>query len=62
MIQYEKEKFETKLQKRNQFFPNPLLESCASSIGECWDIDMEAYKSAYYQSKFETDTSIQKMS
>lgn len=50
---YEKEKLETKLQKRKQFFPNPLLESCAIKNGECWDIDIESYKSLYYQSKFQ---------
>ena len=59
--QYEKEKFETKLQKRNQFFPNPLLESCAQRDGECWDIDIEAYKSTYYQAKFMKDISIEKI-
>lgn len=59
--QYEKEKFENKLQKRNQFFPNPLLESCATRDGECWDIDMDAYKTNYYQSKFDLDTSTEKI-
>ena len=61
--QFEKEKFETKLQKRHQFFPNPLLESCALQDGECWDINMEAYKSSYYQSKFQhSDTNIENIS
>jgi 5'-3' exonuclease len=41
---YEKENLECKLQKKN-FFPDPLLENCATenSYGK-WDVDIEKYK------------------
>jgi 5'-3' exoribonuclease 1 len=51
---YEKENLEGKLSKKKDFFPDPLLESCAeqNSDTDKWDVDIEKYKKEYYTYSF----------
>jgi len=60
--QYEKENFENKLLKKNNFFPDTLLESCSVKEESGWNVDIERYKSVYYQNNFPENTSIEKIS
>jgi hypothetical protein len=47
--QYEKGVLENKLAHKDRYFPNPLLENCATTgpKGE-YELDIEAYRHAYY--------------
>jgi uncharacterized C2H2 Zn-finger protein len=60
--QHEKENFEHKLGRKESFFPDPLMESCATqSIDGGWEIDMEKYKTDYYAASFPKDTDEKKL-
>lgn len=51
---HEKENLEGKLMKKKDFFPDPLLESCAeqnSHTGK-WNVDIERYKTEYFAYSF----------
>jgi 5'-3' exoribonuclease 1 len=50
--EYEKENFEKKLAKKESFFPDPLLESCAVQQESVWHIDIDKYKQNYHKSCF----------
>lgn len=51
---HEKENLEGKLSKKKEFFPDPLLESCAEQNSDTgkWDVDIEKYKKEYYTYSF----------
>ncbi len=55
--QHEKSNFEHKLGKKKSFFPDPLLESCATQTPEGkWEMDMDKYKTDYHTASFPVGT------
>ena len=48
LSQYEKGILEQKLRKKNDLFPDPELESCATMKGRQWSLDINKYKNLYY--------------
>ena len=54
---HEQENLEQKLQKKASFFPDPLLENCATQ-GERgkWKVDIDRYKELYLSTSFGPDT------
>lgn len=60
--QHEKTNFENKLSRKESFFPDPLLENCAIQTPEGkWEIDINKYKSDYYEASFPNGTNEEKM-
>lgn len=45
----DKEMIEDKLQRKDKFFPDPLIDSCSERNKGKWVIDMEKYKEKYYE-------------
>ena len=59
---HEKENLECKLEKKKDFFPDPLLESCAESTKDGkWIVDINKYKTEYFISSFPDDTNEKKL-
>jgi 5'-3' exonuclease len=58
---YEKENFENKLLKKNQFFQDRLLENSAILEEAGWNVDIERYKTSYYETNFPENTSVEKI-
>lgn len=59
---YEKSNFENKLRKKASFFPDPLLEKCASQeLNGKWNVDIERYKLEYHKNCFPENYSIKKI-
>jgi 5'-3' exoribonuclease 1 len=59
---HEKENFEEKLKKKDEFFPDPLLESCAEKqVCGRWEFNIEKYKIEYFSSSFPKDTKEEKL-
>jgi len=60
--QHEQENFQHKLGKKKSFFPDPLMESCATQTPEGkWCMDMEKYKTDYYAESFPEGTDEEKL-
>ena len=60
--QYEKENFENKLQKKNQFFQDRILEESSVLEGSTnWNVDINLYKQNYYCSNFPVETDVRKI-
>jgi len=49
---HEKSNFEIKLGKKESYFADPLLESCAIQNEGKWEVDIEKYKKDYYVTSF----------
>ena len=58
---YEKSNFEQKLKKKNSFFPDPILEKCAVQNEGKWKVNIEKYKTDYYNACFSPDTDEEKL-
>ena len=59
---HEKENLECKLEKKREFFPDPLLESCAESTKDGkWIVDINKYKTEYFSSSFPDVTNEKKL-
>lgn len=58
LSQYEKGGLEEKLMKKNNFFPDILLESHAEYKNFGYDLDIESYRKEYYKKKFPEDFQI----
>ena len=54
---HEKENFETKLQNKQNFFTDLILEKSATQINEKWNVDIETYKQVYWDQSFPQDIS-----
>ena len=55
--QHEKENFETKLAKKESFFPDPLLENCSKQLSNGkWSVDIDKYKKEYFNTLFPPET------
>lgn len=48
---FEKESFELKLSKSEEFFPNKLLESRSEFVDGKWNVDIKRYRRLYYRKK-----------
>lgn len=60
--QHEKENFQSKLRKKESFFPDPLLENCSTQLpGGIWNVDIEKYKKDYFMACFPPGTLEQKV-
>jgi 5'-3' exoribonuclease 1 len=54
---HEKENFEAKLQNKQNFFTDLILEKSATQIDEKWNVDIETYKQVYWDQSFPQDIS-----
>ena len=54
---HEKENFEAKLQNKQNFFTDLILEKSATQIDEKWNVDIETYKQVYWEQSFPQDIS-----
>jgi 5'-3' exoribonuclease 1 len=53
---HEKKNLEDKLKHKAVFFPDPLLESCASTIDDVIEVNIEKYKADYFKESFPSFT------
>lgn len=57
--QYEKPILESKLLKKDSFFPDPLLEDCAVNTKGKWNVDIEKYRNEYVKRFLPQNVSIE---
>lgn len=60
--QHEKSNFEAKLDNRNLFFTDELLENCSfQDVDGTWDVDIDKYNEEYLKNLFEEDIDVKKL-
>lgn len=59
--QFEKNILEDKLNKKDVYFPDPLLEECATLIEGKYVLDIERYRQQYYNVHFPEEIDIQQI-